>query len=225
VVTWIDGYQAPSELSYVYTAHSATYDPLLGVWQRVSFGSFTEIASLTTSSGVVAWSARTLVHPGINVYLNIYNPFLGSWTTDSVSYPRATGSLPALSIREENPAVTWTFSGELQFYGFHPEDNLWYADSWTYKSPFFAAQPLSGTAPLKVYFTDLSIAAQWWSWAFGDGAGTTTERSPSHVFTRPGVYKVIQPIGNNTSSPEQSFTRTIRVSAPLSGTLNLLLND
>jgi len=225
VVTWIDGYQASSELSYVYTAHSATYDPLLGVWQRISFGGFTEIASLNTSGGVVAWSGHSLFPSGINVCFSIYNPFLGSWTTDSVLYRNATGSLPALTIREENPAVTWTFAGESQFYGFHPEDNLWYADSWTYKAPFFAAQPLSGTAPLKVYFTDLSIAGQWWTWAFGDGAGTTIERSPSHVFTRPGVYKVTQTIGNNVSHPDQSFTCTIRVSASLSGTLHLLLGD
>jgi hypothetical protein len=225
VITWIDGYQAPSESSFVYAAHSATYDPLLGVWQRVNFGGFTEIASLHTSGGVVAWSARALSPAGIRVFLNIYNPLLSSWTTDSVFYPRATDPLPALSIREENPAVTWTFGGVSQFYGFHPEDNLWNADSWTHKVPFFAAQPLSGTAPLKVYFTDLSIAAQWWSWAFGDGAGTTIERSPSHVFTRPGVYRVTQTIGNNTSSPEQSFTRTIKVSASVSGAMNLLLND
>jgi hypothetical protein len=228
VVAWIDGYRAPSDPAYVYSVHVATYDPLLGVWKRQTVGAFSEIASLATSAGVVAWSGRTAIPRGIKVYFTIYHPILGSWTTDAVAYLGATGSLPEVSvgvIGTLNPSVRWTFDGGAQWYGFHTRENLWFADSWTWKAPFFAAQPLSGKAPLKVWFTDLSIAGEWWSWDFGDGAGASAERSPSHVFTRPGVYTVTQTIGNTESSPEESFTRTITVRAALAGILPLLLDD
>ena len=42
---------------------------------------------------------------------------------------------------------------------------------------------------LHVDFTDLSLNAIEWCWDFGDGA-TSTEQSPSHSYTIPGMYTV-----------------------------------
>lgn len=52
----------------------------------------------------------------------------------------------------------------------------------------FIAQPMSGTAPLNVQFTDQSsgnITGR--SWNFGDG-GTSSQPSPSHIYQAQGFY-------------------------------------
>ncbi len=52
---------------------------------------------------------------------------------------------------------------------------------------YLPAAPLAGLA---VQFTDASTGSPTtWSWAFGDG-GTSTARSPSHIYRTPGTYTV-----------------------------------
>lgn len=56
----------------------------------------------------------------------------------------------------------------------------------------FSAQPLTGTAPLTVTFTDLSTPWGWigtWQWDFGDGQ-TSTEANPVHIYKQAGLYTV-----------------------------------
>jgi PKD repeat protein len=54
----------------------------------------------------------------------------------------------------------------------------------------FAVHPPVGDAPLTVRFSDNSLGAiTSWSWDFGDGT-TSRARSPSKVYTEPGVYAV-----------------------------------
>jgi PKD repeat protein len=54
----------------------------------------------------------------------------------------------------------------------------------------FTADPISGTAPLTVSFTDQSENAVSWLWDFGDGS-TATELNPDHTYTTPGTYMVV----------------------------------
>jgi len=55
---------------------------------------------------------------------------------------------------------------------------------------FFTAAPTTGPAPLTVQFTDESTGdVSSCSWNFGDG-GTSSETSPTHTFTEPGIYTV-----------------------------------
>ncbi|MEQ8675554.1 MAG: PKD domain-containing protein [Aggregatilineales bacterium] len=55
----------------------------------------------------------------------------------------------------------------------------------------FAANPLSGNAPLNVIFTNLSSGSiTSYFWTFGDGF-TSTLASPSHTFTSAGSYSVV----------------------------------
>ncbi len=55
----------------------------------------------------------------------------------------------------------------------------------------FSADPGSGTAPLSVDFVDLSTDSDGyivsWFWDFDDG-DTSTEESPTHIYTDPGTY-------------------------------------
>lgn len=46
-----------------------------------------------------------------------------------------------------------------------------------------------GCVPLTVQFTDKSTWGENWLWEFYDGT-TSTDRSPSHVFEKPGTYKI-----------------------------------
>lgn len=56
----------------------------------------------------------------------------------------------------------------------------------------FSGAPLSGPAPLTVFFTDLSTGEtpQFWYWTFGD-ADTSQEQNPLHTYTQPGTYSVV----------------------------------
>lgn len=70
----------------------------------------------------------------------------------------------------------------------------------------FTADPLSGYAPLRVRFTDVStgdIAS--WAWDFNnDGTTDSTDRSPSYVYQMSGEYtvvlKVTGPLGSDTET-------------------------
>jgi PKD repeat protein len=54
----------------------------------------------------------------------------------------------------------------------------------------FAGAPLSGQAPLRTAFVDMTIGqVTGWLWTFGDGS-TSTEQNPVHVYTTPGTYAV-----------------------------------
>jgi len=78
----------------------------------------------------------------------------------------------------------------------------------------FDASTLSGPAPLSVDFTDTSTGSMTSrSWTFGDGA-TSTEATPTHVFTAPGSYPVTLTVTGPGGS--DSVTRTVEVSASAS---------
>jgi len=71
----------------------------------------------------------------------------------------------------------------------------------------FSADPISGTPPLTVQFTDISTpgtaAIQSWSWTFGDD-GSSTEQHPVHTYTTPDTYnvslRVVSPHGEDTTT-------------------------
>lgn len=72
----------------------------------------------------------------------------------------------------------------------------------------FHANPVSGTAPLTVQFTDTSLAGgstiTTWDWEFGDGQ-TSDDQSPSHEYAAAGAYSVTLTVttayGSDTSAP------------------------
>ncbi|MGC9361430.1 MAG: PKD domain-containing protein [Candidatus Syntrophosphaera sp.] len=64
----------------------------------------------------------------------------------------------------------------------------------------FTANVTSGTAPLTVQFTDLSIPGSGgitdWFWRFGDG-GTSTQQNPQHTYQSAGIYDVRLTVTNS----------------------------
>ena len=68
----------------------------------------------------------------------------------------------------------------------------------------FNANPVYGTAPLIVQFTDESTGdVSYWEWDFdNDGTVDNTEHNPTYTYISPGVYTVSLTVGNGTSNTE-----------------------
>ncbi len=78
----------------------------------------------------------------------------------------------------------------------------------------FSGNPLSGTIPLTVNFTDLSSGGPTvWAWDFGDG-GTSTEQNPAHVYDQPGTYTVRLDVTGEGGSDELTRTDYVTVDPP-----------
>ncbi|MCB9501651.1 MAG: PKD domain-containing protein [Deferribacteres bacterium] len=78
----------------------------------------------------------------------------------------------------------------------------------------FTADPLQGTAPLSVNFTNASqgdIVA--YSWDFGDGS-TSVEANPQHTYTAPGLYTITLIAANFTTFNTVTRENYIRVQDP-----------
>lgn len=79
----------------------------------------------------------------------------------------------------------------------------------------FTANPMSGTVPLSVAFTDTSTGSPTsWLWDFGDGQTSTTQ-SPSHTYSAVGSYTVTLTASNAAGSSTATQTITVnQVPAP-----------
>ena len=81
--------------------------------------------------------------------------------------------------------------------------------------PNFTANPVFGTAPLTVQFSDLSTnSPQIWSWNFGDGFTVvgTNQKNPVHTYNEPGVYNVtllVQNEGGNSDTTELNYITVV----------------
>lgn len=93
-------------------------------------------------------------------------------------------------------------------------------------SAAFSAQPLTGTVPLEVFFTDTTIGnVSGWLWDFGDGY-TSGEQHPSHVYESPGTYQVtltaVGPGGQNSAYAtiivqQSTTTYSLIIASPTAG--------
>lgn len=72
----------------------------------------------------------------------------------------------------------------------------------------------AGLAPATVSFTNTSTDATSYAWDFGDN-GSSTERSPSHAYTKGGVYTVTL-TAKNAKGTSSTATRTVNIQAPTS---------
>jgi beta propeller repeat protein len=77
----------------------------------------------------------------------------------------------------------------------------------------FSASPTSGSAPLKVKFTDKSTGSPTsWKWSFGDGK-TSISKSPLYTYTKAGKYTVSLTVKNAAGSNTKIIKNYIVVNA------------
>ncbi len=107
-------------------------------------------------------------------------------TTDTLTIPAQTMIMPQYVWQD-----TDTRGGVYALVADAGEEHTYSQFSLPYTAQFLA-QPLTGTAPLSVTFTDLSTPWGWietWQWDFGDGS-TSDESDPVHVYKKAGFYTV-----------------------------------
>ncbi|RQD86249.1 PKD domain-containing protein, partial [Methanosalsum natronophilum] len=147
---------------------------------------------------------------GIDYQGNISDSYYDRETTgrkdDELGIPKSTRAMKRQATFENwDFAVTWGIE-EGKTYPYLRWQPL-YAD--------FQANPVKGTYPLSVQFTDSSIAGtiDTWTWNFGDGH-TGTGQTTSHTYTQSGTYSVsltIEGPGGRDTIRKKSL---IHVSAP-----------
>jgi PKD repeat protein len=125
---------------------------------------------------------------------------------------KSTGSIPRTyqwtfgdggTSTATNPTHTYTAAGIYSVtltitnsYGTDSETKAEYIRVGAGPVADFQGTPQSGSLPLAVTFQDLSSGnPATWSWTFGD-SGTSTDRNPSHTYTRAGTYGVTLTVTN-----------------------------
>jgi PKD repeat protein len=131
-----------------------------------------------------------------------------------------TWSLTTAGSFQQNPSHTFTRGGTHMItlqantsYGYNSQRKIGYV---TVSEPVadFSGLPVSGNAPLTVYFTDKSVGASITRriWDFGDGttASHIDLRNFMKTYTTPGTYNVTLKVmqGSGDSSGYATLTRT-----------------
>lgn len=187
----------------------STYDPGQAAWisGQTEWADVSGFQYFLVKDGVVAWVAEQ--GGGTLVQHAIRDPRAGSWNVDGTWYA-TPGGVDYFTIT--NATVYWDRASIHWFMGYQAVKNPiggyyggWSAFAVTSPLAYFCAQPLLGVAPLRVWFTDMSITAAIWSWQFGDGS-TSADRSPYHTFNSPGNFPVIQQISGPAGSDTYSQT-------------------
>jgi PKD repeat protein len=79
----------------------------------------------------------------------------------------------------------------------------------------FSGDPVAGTAPLMVNFTDESANdPTYWMWSFGDGI-TSAVQHPNHTYATPGSYTVTLMVANATGADSETKVGYITVGEAL----------
>jgi hypothetical protein len=219
-----------------------TYDPQWGswplgqdLWQTPSTSQYRP-QSFRVKNGIVAWAMKGAVAGEVHkngFFVTIYDQESHLWNCSHINLPTNT-----LEIPDETAQVHLTFyfmdSLESRYYSYNSYTHQWV--SYGYPAPqrraFFVAQPDLGVVPLRVWFWDCStsfppLAAgdpanpYDWSWILAP-LGLSSERSPTYLYTTPGLYTVTE---NVTQSPSL-YSSTGQIDArPANPTGNISINS
>jgi len=134
-------------------------------------------------------SPSTAIAPSTVIFTDTSTGTLQSWRWDfgdgqtstlrnpSHTYAAGAYTVTLQNVTADNYTRTVTITNAVQIY--------------QRVSARFSAAPTLGPAPLSVKFSDQSTGSiTRWLWNFGNGA-TSTEISPTHVYTQPGSYQVV----------------------------------
>ncbi len=199
----------------------AVYDPAQGAWQerrRLYEGtalSYWGVTNLIAADGLVAWQVNNLGQFSLGhkrVGYAVYDPLNAVWMDDSQYYEgRLNDVWTVSSLTIAGQTIQWNAAhpGETirEIRGYDQPHRLW-AKAATTPVASYVSSAGFGTAPLGLWFTDMSIGATNWNWDFRDGM-PSTERSPYHVFTNSGIYPVFLDITGPGGSSSASLTVSV----------------
>jgi len=208
IVTW---QQKDSALPYAYRSIGAsTYDPALRRWMTVQAHGIVADAIYNNAYGgahswlesVQPWNQTS---PNWKGSFRIYDPFRQRWAGGSS--PLFQSSTCAIGNNEGTVTI---YRGSDRFvYGFLAEVGGW-GGSITAAASFFTPSRTNGFAPMKVWFTDMSIGASNWLWSIAGTGLTNTSRTFVHTFTEPGTYLVSQRASSYWGSDTSSVAIVVR---------------
>ena len=179
-----------------------------------------------------AYGCVDTVSVGVDVYPMPYAEF--SVTPLTQTYPNATVGINNMSLSSDAAVQYWSFGDGAELAGEQPifhtyntwgtynitllVDNGYCADAQTEQVQILSPNPVAnftgsgaGCAPLLVAFDNLSNHGAGYVWDFGDDY-MTSEESPVHVYTRPGVYNVsLTAIGFEGQEHEAIHYATVEV--------------
>jgi hypothetical protein len=200
----VQGYGIPDIITSVFFA---TYDPTLGAWrtgsQPLPAGGPDHLAN---NQGIVVFGYGSGGNFGYGeADFFIYDLNRSGWIKGSFS--QAGASVVGVSVVDFQAKAQ--VGGSFHAWGYDPGPGNWVEDAATKPLAAFAAQPASGRRPLLVWFTDMSIGANAWSYHFLDTNTYVNGRSCFRTYTRAGLFGVER----NVSGPggSASATKTIRV--------------
>ena len=192
-------------------------------------------ADMTFEVQLIAQSAYGCVDTvsvGVHVYPMPQAEF--SVTPVTQTYPNATVGINNMSLSSDAAVQYWSFGDGAELAGEQPifhtyntwgtynitllVDNGFCADAQTEQVQILSPNPVAnftgsgaGCAPLLVAFDNLSNHGAGYVWDFGDDY-MTSEESPVHVYTRPGVYNVsLTAIGFEGQEHEAIHYATVEV--------------
>ena len=179
-----------------------------------------------------AYGCIDTVSVGVHVYPMPQAEF--SVTPVTQTYPNATVGINNMSLSSDAAVQYWSFGDGAELAGEQPifhtyntwgtynitllVDNGFCADAQTEQVQILSPNPVAdftgsgaGCAPLLVAFDNLSNHGAGYVWDFGDDY-MTSEESPVHVYTRPGVYTVsLTAIGFEGQEHEAVHYATVEV--------------
>ena len=192
-------------------------------------------ADMTFEVQLIAQSAYgciDTVSVGVHVYPMPQAEF--SVTPVTQTYPNTTVGINSMSLSSDAAVQYWSFGDGAELAGEQPifhtyntwgtynitllVDNGFCADAQTEQVQILSPNPVAdftgsgaGCAPLLVAFDNLSNHGAGYVWDFGDDY-MTSEESPVHVYTRPGVYNVsLTAIGFEGQEHEAIHYATVEV--------------
>ncbi len=129
------------------------------------------------------------------------------YSSDGITWTQAMSSAD-FSIRDKYASVVykdriWIIGGFVGGNNYRVYNDVWYSPPPVPLADF-AAEPLAGTAPLTVRFTDLSSDVIRWNWSFGDGTWFNTTvasmKNPTHKYSNAGTFPVSLIVSNSWGS-------------------------
>ncbi len=205
VVTW-QAQGSGLASSYRQEILLATYDPGLGEWRPYAreyvgtYASYWSITNRTSVTGLAAWAGHNLGRFALEskeVNVAAYDPLVPGWATRAFEYHSHMNDVWSVTnVAISSQAVRWAAThseGTVQeVRGYDGPSRSWEVRVTTPQAHFVVSTN-AGTAPLGVWFIDMSLGGTNWTWDFKDGA-TASTRSPYHVFSEPGAYHVSQTV-------------------------------